>query len=399
MGYPDATSPIQQTEDTRVGGTALTSALTNRSYFDHAATTPLRHEAGRQFQRAATLIGNPAALHASGRAARRVLEDARDQIAGLLGAQPGEVIFTSGGSEADTIAVLGAAAARPERSNVVISSIEHPAVGAAAGVLGPRVRVCPVDGGGHLVVDELGLDEATAVVSVMAVNNEVGTIQPLGNVVAAAQRVGVWVHVDAVQAVGHLDFNFASSGADLASVSGHKVGGPVGIGVLLMRRGVQLPAWGLGGRQEGGLRSGTQMVALAVAFASALQEAVNQRSELRGRLAGFSEQIVASASAVGVHVNGTTPRVASIINLGVSGASAQDVMFLLDRQGIDVSTGSACRAGVHGPSEVLLAMGQDAQAAASAIRISMGWSTTQADVDHLVGVLPAVVAQARRVPR
>lgn len=370
-----------------------------RNYFDHAATSPLRPSAADAWLAAAEIVGNPSALHASGRRARAGLEDAREELATLLGARPDEVIFTAGGSESDSLAVLGAACAKPTQ-RVVISTIEHPAVATISQLLPERVSYLPVDAAGHVQIDEDLQFEDVGLISVQAVNNEIGTVQDLDQVVELAKRTGAWVHCDGVQALGHVDFNFAVSGLDLASFSAHKLGGPVGIGLLLKRRGVDLPQVSLGGGQEAGLRSGTQMLGLAAGFAAAAREAIEQRAELAARLADFEAQILACLADVeGVLVNGGARRSAHILNLQIAGASGEDVLFLLDSAGIDVSTGSACRAGVHGPSEILLALGQDAEAASSAVRISMGWTTNQDDIDALIAVLPKTIATARSVPR
>mgnify|MGYP002714482321 CR=1 FL=1 len=370
-----------------------------RNYFDHAASSPLRPAAADALAAAAQIVGNPAALHASGRRARAVLEDAREELAALLGARPDEVLFTCGGSESDSIAVLGAAQAKADQQ-IVISPLEHPAVGTVSSLLPDRVRQLPVAASGHVCIDDELPSADVGLVSVQAVNNEIGTIQPIAEVVEYAHRIGAWMHCDGVQALGHLDFNFAASGCDLASFSAHKIGGPVGVGVLLRRRGVELATTTLGGGQEAGLRSGTQLVGLAAAFAAAAREAIAQRDELGARLADFETQILTSLAADGgVSVNGGQPRSPHILNLRIDGASGEDVLFLLDSAGIDVSTGSACRAGVHGPSEILLALGQDAQQASSAVRISMGWTTSQADVDALISALPEVISRARLVPR
>ena len=376
-------------------------------YLDHAATSPLRPVSRDTLAAHADLVGNPAALHGAGRAARALLEDAREELAALLGARPDEVIFTSGGSEADAAAVSGSATRwAADRPGIVISGFEHPAVQSAQALLGPRVQQIGLDEGGHVIIDDAirllaghpaGL---VGLASVMLVNNEVGTVQPVADIAEVTHRAGGWFHTDAVQAFGHYPVNFAELDADLLSVSAHKIGGPVGIGALLVRRGLSLPPYGLGGKQEGGIRSGTQPTVLAVGFAAAARQTVDGRSQESERLAGLKAQIVAAAQQIpGARLNGTGPASPAIINIGFAGASADDVTFLLDQQQIWCSTGSACRAGVHGPSEVLLAMGRDDRAAREGVRISLGWTTTQADVDRLIAELPAAVAGARRVPR
>lgn len=355
---------------------------------------------------AATAPGNPAALHGAGRAARARLEDAREELAGLLGAFPDELIFTSGGSEADSIAVLQSASRwAGERPGLVVSAIEHPAVLGASAVLGARVELAPVDHGGQLDLDAwehlIGKHRAGPVglASLIWVNNEVGTIQPVVDAAEMAHRAGAWFHTDAVQGLGPVAIDFHASGADLLTVSAHKIGGPVGIGALLVRRGIDLGGYGLGGKQEGGVRSGTQPAWLAAGFAAAARAAVADRAALTERLADYADQLVRAASDCGGVRNGSGPLSPAIVNLGFPGASADDLTFLLDQQRIQASTGSACRAGVHGPSDVLLAMGRDELAARQGVRFSFGWSTTQAEIDRIIAVLPGVVERARAVPR
>ena len=375
-------------------------------YLDHAATSPLRPASRAAVAAVADLVGNPAALHGAGRAARALLEDSREELAALLGAHPDEVVFTSGGSEADAIAVLGSARRwADQRPGMVISGFEHPAVQSSQTVLGPRVQAAGLDESGHVLHDDLTrlLTEHPAgpvgLASVMLINNEVGTIQPIARFTEAAHRAGAWFHTDAVQAFGHHPVNFADLGVELLSISAHKIGGPVGVGALLVRRGIQLPPHGLGGNQEGGIRSGTQSVLLAAGFAAAAREMAEQRDTQSARLAGFKQQLVSAARQIpGACVNGAGPASPAIVNLGFAGASADDVMFVLDQQQIWCSTGSACRAGVHGPSEVLLAMGRDDRAAREGVRFSLGWTTTQAGIDRLIAELPGAVTRARRVP-
>lgn len=355
----------------------------------------MRPQAMQVFVDNADMVGNPSALHSSGRAAKALLEDARESLATDVGAHPSEVIFTSGGSEADSIAVLGAR--RTGRDRVLVSAIEHPAVGAA--VQRGLAEVIGVTRSGVVALDELTdrLDETVALVSVMSVNNETGIIQPVEEVAAAARRVGAWTHTDAVQALGRLPLDFASSGVDALSLSAHKVGGPVGIGALLVRRDVTLAPLGLGGGQERELRSGTQPALLAASFAAAVRAAVAERDALNQRLAGYFAQIAAALHRIGgVRLNTTGQHVPHVLNATFDAIRADDVLVLLDRAGIDASVGSACRAGVHRPSAVLLAMGRDETAASASLRFSMGHSTTQADVDALLAGLPDAVASARR---
>jgi cysteine desulfurase len=232
----------------------------------------------------------------------------------------------------------------------------------------------------------------------MWVNNETGAVQPVLEVVALAHSVGALAHSDAVQAFGHLPVHFGGSGLDLLSVSAHKLGGPVGIGALVVRRGVTLAPSGFGGEQEARLRSGTVPVALAAGFAAASRVVIQHRGQDASRLAGLRDRLIGGArSAIpDVVTNTVEPCGPAIVNLTFAGTRADDVLLLLDAAGIDASTGSACTAGVHQPSEVLLAMGRSGDAAASSLRFSFGPDTTTAAVDHLLAVLPGIVEQARK---
>ncbi len=342
------------------------------------------------------LPGNPSSLHTAGRDARRLLEEARESLAADLGAAPGEVVFTSGGTEANNLALLGSVTTG--RPQAAVSAIEHPSVAAAGDRL--ELLALPVDASGHLDVAASAalVGQRTAVVSVMWVNNETGAVQPIPDVVALAHHVGARAHSDAVQAFGHLPLHFGESGLDLLSVSAHKLGGPVGIGALVVRHGVQLAPSGFGGGQEARLRSGTVPVALAAGFAAA-SAAVRQRRDTEAlRLATLRDRLIAGAlSAVPEVVSNTVePCGPAIVNLTFPGTRADDVLLLLDAAGIDASTGSACTAGVHQPSEVLLAMGRSEAASASSLRFSFGPDSTTAAVDRLLAVLPGVVEQARR---
>lgn len=367
----------------------------HRIYADHAAGAPLRPEARQAWLDATRQLGNPASAHGSGRAAHRLLTDAREELAALLGAQPDELVLTSGGSEANSIALLGAGA-QGARERFLISAVEHPSV---AGVVRHRpglVDIAGVDVDGRLSSAELAdkLSPAHRLVSVMWVNNETGTIQPVHEVVEAAHRVGALAHSDAVQAVGHLPVHFADQGLDLLSLSAHKFGGPVGIGALLVRRGVRLEPVGLGGGQEAGLRSGTQPVALAVAMAAAARVALAGREAAMAVLARWRMDLVAALGSIpGVRIDGGEQVSPAILHLSVRGVGADDLVLLLDREGVDVASGSACHAGLSQPSEVLIAMGRSPEQARQGLRISPGWTTTGAELARLGQVLPAVIGR------
>jgi cysteine desulfurase len=375
-------------------------------YLDHAATTPTRPvvvEAMLPFL--TDVYGNPSGGHGVARAAKTALEAAREQLAADLGAGADEVVFTSGGTEADGLALKGAAhAARdadPGRDGVVVSAFEHQAVLASAARLsadGFRVAYVPVDRAGLVGLHGLAdaLDERTAVVSVMSVNNEVGTVQPLSDVAQMVRERAprAALHTDAVQAAPWLDVAALTAPADLVTISAHKLGGPKGMGALVVRRGTRIRAVADGGGQERGLRSGTVDVAGAVGFAAALHEATTTRgaevarvSVLRDRLArGVLER------CRGAWCNGDGARkVAGNVNVGFPGVDAQTLLVVLDTLGVCASAGSSCSSGAIEPSHVLLAMGLSPEHARASIRLTLGWSSTDADVDAALDAIPDAV--------
>lgn len=367
------------------------------AYLDHAATSPMRVQAVEELNRHLSVVGNPSALHVAGQRARRILEEARELLAAAVGADPIEVVFTSGGSEADSIALIGGMAARASegRERALVSAIEHPAV---LGMTERGAETLPVtrDGVVNVQASIEAIDASVGVVSVMAVNNETGICQPLEEIRRAARANEVWVHTDAVQALGHVPVDFKASGVDMMSLSAHKAGGPVGIGALLVRRSVTPAMVGLGGGQERAIRSGTGTVALAASFAAAAMAATESMEESAARLSVMQDRIMAMCRGLDGAVNtdraGHTPH---ITNVTFDRVRANDLLFLLDQRSIFASVGSACRAGVHQPSEVLLAMGRTPEEAAATLRFSTGHSTTEADIDKLEEILPGAVAQAR----
>ncbi|WP_375433494.1 cysteine desulfurase family protein [uncultured Friedmanniella sp.] len=383
-------------------------AASARVYLDHAATTPMVPEAVAAMTRELTRVGNASALHGSGRAARRVIEESRELIAARVGARPAELIFTSGGTESDNLAVKGAYWSRrdADRRRVVVSAIEHHAVLDSASWLaaaeGAELDLIGVDAAGRLdlAAAERLVDERTAVVSVLAGNNEVGTRQPVAAVAALAAAVGAVSHSDAVQAVGHVEVDFAASGLDLMTFTAHKLGGPYGIGALLARRQVALTSVQHGGGQERDVRSGTLDVAAVAAFAAAVEVAVSDLAAEEARLRALRAELVAAvtASVPGTILHGTLEAEASlpgISNFGFADCAADSVLMLLDAAGLDCSAGSACSAGVAQPSHVLTAMGVAEAGARSALRFSLGRSSTRADVHALVAALPDAVQRAR----
>ncbi len=382
------------------------------AYLDHAATTPVLPEAVDAVSAALGELGNPSSLHGSGRRARRRLEEAREQIAACVGARPSEVILTSGGTEADNLAVKGLywarRAADPRRDRVIVSAVEHHAILDAAAWLehhdGARVEVLPVDGAGRVDPDSLRSalardPDSVAVASVMWANNEVGTVQPVAELAAIARDHGVPFHSDAVQAVSTQPVNFAASGADALSLTGHKIGGPVGTGALLLRRDLACEPLLHGGGQERDVRSGTLDVPGAVGFATAVAVAVDRRAELRNRLMTLRRALVGGVrdQIPDVIENGhPAERLPGLAHLTFPGCEGDSLLMLLDARGIECSTGSACSAGVAQASHVLLAMQASPELARGSLRFSLGHTSTQQDVDAVLEVIGPVVARARR---
>ena len=385
------------------------------AYLDHAATTPMHPRAVEALVAELGRVGNPSSLHDAGRASRRVVEESRELIAERLGAQPSEVVFTGGGTEADNLAVKGLYWARsvadPRRRRVLVSAVEHDAVLDPADWLAERagavaVRL-PVDAVGRVDAGALEAEldahgDEVALVSVMWANNEVGAVQPVPEVVALAAAHGIGVHSDAVQAVGKLPVEFGASGLAAMTVTAHKLGGPVGIGALLVRRDVVLEPVQHGGGQERGVRSGTLPVPLIRSFAVAVDQAVRAQPEQARRVAVLRDALVAGvlAAVPDAMLRGPNPdddgaRLPGNAHFTFPGCTGEALMMLLDRAGMQVSTGSACRAGVHEASHVLLAMGLSEAEALGAVRFSLGVTSTEADVDAVVGVIGEVVRRAR----
>jgi cysteine desulfurase len=382
------------------------------TYLDHAATTPMRPEALDAYVATARELGNASSLHAPGRCARRRVEESRERVAAALGARPSEVVFTSGGTESDNLAVKGifwaGRAADPPRTRVIASAVEHHAVLDAVDWLvrheGAAVSWLPVDLTGR--VEAGALTEAlaahaaqTALVTCMWANNEVGTVQPVPPLAALASAAGVPLHTDAIQAVGQVPVDFAASGAAALSVSGHKLGGPVGVGALLLGRDVACTPLLHGGGQERDVRSGTLDVPGIVAFATAVECAVKTQQEYAARVGAIRDALVDRVRELvpdAVANGDPTDRLPGNAHFSFPGCEGDALLLLLDAQGIACSTGSACSAGVAQPSHVLLAMGADDGRARSSLRFTLGHTSTMADVDELAAALPAAVERARR---
>jgi cysteine desulfurase len=382
-------------------------------YLDHAATTPLSAEALAVMTRELARTGNPSSLHGAGRRARRAVEDARETLAAAAGAHPSEVIFTSGGTEADNLAVKGLYWARrdenPRRTRILCSAVEHHAVMDTVEWLerheGADVVWLPVDGNGLVqmtaVQQEIERDPTSvALVTVMWANNEVGTIQPIADIVELAKPHGIPVHSDAVQAFGSVPVDFRGSGLSAMSVSGHKLGGPVGVGALFLGRAVKLTPVQHGGGQERDVRSGTLDTPAIAAFAAAAEAVTEKLTGERERLGLLRDRLIRGvlhsipdAVLRGAPGDGRLPGNAHFTFPGCEGDS---LLFLLDLAGVESSTGSACTAGVPRPSHVLLAMGLDEDTARGAQRFTLGHTSTEADVDALLKTLPEACSRARQ---
>ena len=399
----------------------MSSQSTGSAYLDHAATTPMRPEAIAALTEELAWLGNPSSLHAAGRRARRVVEESREQLAEVFGARPSEVVFTSGGTEADNLAVKGLYWARQDgpRRQVLTTSVEHHAVldsvrwleetqGAEAIWLG-----VDTDGGVRPEALRSAISRSAdqvALISVMWANNEVGTVQPVAELAAVAHEYGIPFHTDAVQAAAQLPVDFAASGADALSVSAHKLGGPVGVGALILARGVEPVPVLHGGGQERDVRSGTLDTPAIRSFAVAAAACARHRAQEAARLTALRDDLVRQVLAAvpdavlngappGAVLNGALPgpgRLPGNAHFSFPGCEGDALLMLLDANGIACSTGSACTAGVAEPSHVLLAMGADDSRARGSLRFSLGHTSTQPEVDALGRIIREVVARARR---
>jgi cysteine desulfurase len=388
----------------------VTGPATPTTYLDHAATTPLRPDvAAAMADVLGAPLGNPTGSHPPAQRARRLLEEARDEVAAALGRDPGEIVFTSGGTEAANLAVLGTAeAAVQERGEAVVltSAVEHPAVresARAAAKAGADHRELPVGPDGMVDLDALGraLSSRSTIVAVMTANNETGVLQPLAAVVDAVRRRAphAAVFTDAVQAAPWLDLAECAAGTDLVSVSAHKVGGPVGVGALAVAPRVALGSRQHGGGQERERRSGTQDVAGAVGLATALRLAGAERAAVAPRVAALRDRLGAGLVAGIEGATRTLPADAPVLpghlHLCLTGVAREELLVALGREGICASGGSSCASGALEPSYVLAAMGVDPGLAGGAVRFTLGADTNEDDVDRALRVVPAVVATLR----
>ena len=355
-----------------------------RSYLDHNATSPLRPSVKAAMLAAMELGGNASSIHAEGRAARKLLDDAREKLAFWLGCLPQMITFTSGGTEANNMALRGLDVQR-----VVVSAVEHSSVLAAAEASGKTFEVIPVDHNGVLRRDLLQkmLCGTRALVSVMLANNETGVIQPISEIAAVVHATGALLHVDAVQAVGKQQVNFGVLGCDLLSVGAHKVGGPTGIGALVIRDGLAIEPLVHGGGQELRRRAGTENIANIAGFAALAEEPLLVSTQLRDKLEmALPDAVIFGAGA---------ERLPNTSCLALFGFSAESLLMKYDLDGIAVSSGSACSSGKVASSHVLAAMGVTLTQAKSAIRVSLGWNSTEADIMHFITTTQHYIAQKK----
>ncbi|MFF7213844.1 cysteine desulfurase family protein [Streptomyces sp. NPDC008238] len=383
------------------------------AYLDHAATTPMLPEAVEAMTAHLAVTGNASSLHAAGRRARRTVEESRESLAAALGARPSEIVFTSGGTEADNLAVKGLYWARrdadPRRTRVLASPVEHHAVLDAVDWLatheGARVEWLPVDAHGRVHPEALREAVArdpgdVALATVMWANNEVGTVFPVAELAAVAREFGVPLHSDAVQALGQVEVDFAASGLDAMTVTGHKVGGPYGVGALVLRRELGPVPVLHGGGQERGVRSGTLDVPAVAAFAVAGTLAAERHEAFARDIGALRDDLVARVrEAVPEAILNGDPapggRLPASAHFSFPGCEGDSLLMLLDAQGIECSTGSACTAGVPQPSHVLLAMGADPDLARGSLRFSLGHTSTAEDVAALGDAIAPAVSRAR----
>jgi cysteine desulfurase len=376
-------------------------------YLDHAATTPMRPAVVEAFVGALTVVGNPSSIHSQGQAAKRMLEEAREAVAASLGADSVEVTFTSGGTEAINLAIKGLFwsrnSAAVERPRILVAHAEHHATIDAVEWMkdheGALLDWIPVDAFGRVDVDYVrdALADDVALISMLWANNEVGTVQPVSQISALAAEYGVPVHVDAVSAYGYVPLDFHDAGVAALSVSAHKIGGPVGVGALLIARSASVTPLLHGGSQQRA-RSGTLDAPGAVAFAAAAQEVTQQLAESAPRLSALRNSLIEGVLAAvpeAVLRGDPLDRLAGNAHFTFPGCEGDSLLFLLDVAGFSVSTGSACQAGVPEASHVLLAMGLDEPTARGALRISLGESTTPDEIAQFVAALPNAFAQAK----
>jgi cysteine desulfurase len=381
-----------------------------RVYFDHNATTPVSPAVAEVMSRVLLdEFGNASSIHRFGQRAKAILDEARSAVADLIKADPSEVVFTSGGTEADNFAIRGAAEALEPtgRKHLVASAIEHEAVLNTFKALARRgwqTTLVPVDARGLVDPDRVraATTDATALVSVMHANNEIGTIQPVSEIAAIAHERGALMHTDAVQSAGKIPIDVTALGVDLLAISAHKFNGPKGAGALWIRRGTRLAAILTGGRHERSRRAGTENVPGLAGLGAAAAAATAKLPTEPARLTALRDRLEAGilSSVPGTTVNGARePRVANTTNVSFDGVEAESLLIALDLAGVAVSTGSACSSGSLEPSHVLRAMGLPSARARNSLRFSLGPATTEQEVDFVAGILPGLVSKLRRLSR
>lgn len=376
----------------------------SRIYLDNAATTPLRTEVADTMRDALTNGGfNPSSLHGEGRRAKALLDSARDRVAAVIGARRTEIIFTSSGTEADNLALVGTTARAEPPVHVVACAVEHPAVLSSLAhleTLGHEITLLPVDERGVVrAADFAGaLRPNTALASIMYANNEIGTVQPIAKLASLARERGVPFHTDAVAAAAWLPIDVKQLGIDLLSLSAHKFGGPKGIGALYVRGGLTVRPLIHGGGQEFGKRAGTENLIGIMGMARALELAVSERPEAAARVAALRDRLEAGirSAVADVKVNGAgAPRTANTLNVSFAGVESAALLIGLDLAGVAVSAGSACTSGVLEPSHVVAALRADPRWQTGAIRFSLGIATSEDEIERVLGILPPLVAELR----
>lgn len=376
-----------------------------RIYFDHGATTKTDETVAKAVMEAMLEnFGNPSSIHSFGRNARKAVEEAREKVAALIKAQPGEIYFTSGGTEADNLAIKGVAMANPKKGNhIITSAVEHHAVLHTCEYLekqGFTVTYLPVDKFGMVDPETLrhAINDKTVLVSIMMANNEVGTIQPIKELAAIAKEFGAYFHTDAVQAVGNIEVDVKADGIDLLSLSGHKFHGPKGVGALYIRKGVKIKPIQHGGGHERKLRAGTENVPGIVGLGVAAEIAQKNLPEKIERLTKFRTKIISNVlqNIDHVYLNGhKEKRLPGNINLSFEFIEGESLLLNLDLKGIAASSGSACTSGSLDPSHVLLAMGLTHEIAHGSLRLTLGRDNTEQEVDYFLEVIPNIIARLR----
>jgi cysteine desulfurase len=376
----------------------------DKIYLDHGATTPLRPEVLEAMSPYLTdFFGNPSSLHSFGREVRKGLEEAREKVAAAIGAGEREIVFTSGGTEADNLAIRGVARAASARGNhIITSAVEHHAVLDTCLALreeGFDVTVLPVDEYGMVKVSDVdaAITDKTILISIMLANNEVGTIQPVAEIGKIARDRGVVFHTDAVQAIGNLPVNVNELHCDLLAVSAHKHYGPKGVGALYVRKGTRLKVFNYGGSQERKMRPGTENVPGIIGMGRAIELAVEELDKKADRIRKLRDKLIAGILAIGhVRLNGhPTQRLPGNVNVSVSYVEGESLILSLDLKGIAASSGSACTSGSLDPSHVLLAMGLDHQTAHGSLRLTLGAGNTEEEIDYVLSVMPDIVSRLR----